>query len=212
MSKLKVKNKQLAKLREFRKGMDPAEFLSTEFRQITRALQNSFVETGSEGSIFGTIGEIKMWAGAQIPSNAFSCDGTSLSATEYPDLAAVLWDQSTQKWAWGGTGVFPDGNFNLPDMRGVVPRGVTGSSTKDPDSATRVVMNTGGNTGNSVGSYQTDEFASHNHTISVFNTGGGTVVSQGSGALVSSTQTTGNRGGNETRMKNAYVNFIIIYQ
>lgn len=46
MSKIKVQNKMLAALREYRKGMDVEEFMSTEFKQVIRALQNMFVETG----------------------------------------------------------------------------------------------------------------------------------------------------------------------
>jgi hypothetical protein len=44
MTTLKVKNRQLGKLREFRKGMNIEDYLSTELRQVFRALENQFVD------------------------------------------------------------------------------------------------------------------------------------------------------------------------
>lgn len=89
-------------------------------------------------------------------------------------------------------------------------RGVDGAAGNDPDKTSRTAMATGGNSGNNIGSVQSDEFRSHSHTES----SGGTL----SGAAGSSTYTlnnipqgTGLSGGNETRSKNAYVNFCIKY-
>ena len=45
MTVLKVKNTQLAKLREFRKGMDLEDFMSNEFRQVIRALEGLYVDS-----------------------------------------------------------------------------------------------------------------------------------------------------------------------
>ncbi len=59
------------------------------------------------------VGAIELWAGATLPEGWLECDGSSLSATEYPDLFAVL------GYTWGGSG----DNFNLPDMRSRVPVG-----------------------------------------------------------------------------------------
>ena len=84
-----------------------------------------------------------------IPSGWLLCDGSEISRSEYPSLynaVGVCW----------GTG---DGSttFNLPDMRGMFLRGVSGASENDPDADTRIVLNdNGGNTGNNVGSYQGD--------------------------------------------------------
>jgi microcystin-dependent protein len=61
--------------------------------------------------------------------------------------------------AWGyGNG---STTFNLPDFRGKFPRGVdknSGGSASgyDPDSASRNALYAGGNTGNKVGTYQSD--------------------------------------------------------
>ena len=52
MSRTKVKNSNLAKLREYRKGMDVQDYLQTEFRQVLRSLQNLYVDddTSSDGT------------------------------------------------------------------------------------------------------------------------------------------------------------------
>lgn len=84
-----------------------------------------------------------------IPYGWMLCDGSEISRTEYANLynaIGVCW----------GTG---DGSatFNLPDLRGMFLRGVSGESENDPDAENRVVLNdNGGNTGNNVGSYQCD--------------------------------------------------------
>lgn len=61
MTKIRVKQKQLAKLREFRKGMDIEEYLLTEYRQLLRALQNQYVEVDSTES-----GDVVVNRGASI--------------------------------------------------------------------------------------------------------------------------------------------------
>lgn len=43
MAKKRLKNDHLAKLRQFKKGMDVEEFLSSEHRQVIRALEESYV-------------------------------------------------------------------------------------------------------------------------------------------------------------------------
>ena len=84
-----------------------------------------------------------------IPAGWLLCDGSEISRTEY----ANLYDAIGVCWGVG------DGSttFNLPDLRGMFLRGVSGDSNNDPDAAERVVLNdNGGNTGNNVGSYQGD--------------------------------------------------------
>ena len=98
--------------------------------------------------------------------------------------------------------------FNVPYMNGVFPRGWTGAGGQDPDAASRVAANPGGNTGDNIGSYESDEFASHTHaTVSGNNNGATSGYYQ-----INSIVTTGHTqatGGNETRPKNLNVNFII---
>lgn len=84
-----------------------------------------------------------------IPFGWLLCDGSEVSRTDYPNLYAAV------GVCWGtGDGAT---TFNLPDMRGMFLRGVSGNSGNDEDADGRLVLNDyGGNTGNQVGSYQGD--------------------------------------------------------
>ena len=89
--------------------------------------------------------------------------------------------------------------------------GMDSLATNDPDAATRTAVN-GGNSGAKVGSVEADAFKNHTHTLPVSNglaglSTGGTNVFVNSGTPV----VTGIIGGNETRPKNVYVNYIIKY-
>jgi microcystin-dependent protein len=147
-------------------------------------------------------GFISMYGGSSAPVGYLLCDGTSYLQATYPNLFAAI---GTAYGSVDGT------HFNVPDLRGLFPRGVSGISGNDPDASSRTAQNTGGNAGNNVGSVQADAFASHNHLSnntqeagnigSVF--GGGNGVSTGSNAATTST------GGDETRPKNVYVTFVI---
>jgi hypothetical protein len=84
------------------------------------------------------------------------CDGTLLSAADYPDLYAVI---GMANGGQRGIGPQPD-QFNLPDLRSRFVRGVNdnallpGGGFVDPDVGTRVPGNRGGNAGNAVGSFE----------------------------------------------------------
>ena len=84
-----------------------------------------------------------------IPAGWLLCDGSEVSRSEYVNLYNAL------GVCWGvGNG---SSTFNLPDMRGMFLRGVSGESGNDADADGRIVLNdNGGNTGNNVGSYQGD--------------------------------------------------------
>jgi hypothetical protein len=62
MAKQKLKIDQLAKLRQFKPGMDPSAFLSTEFRQIVRALEQAYIETDGEPPFTIDQGTTVLWA------------------------------------------------------------------------------------------------------------------------------------------------------
>jgi len=86
---------------------------------------------------------------AQIPNGWMLCDGRQLSRSEYANLFNAI----GVAWGIGNNST----TFNIPDMRGVFLRGVSHNSGNDPDAETRVVLtNNGANSGNKVGSYQSD--------------------------------------------------------
>jgi microcystin-dependent protein len=152
----------------------------------------------------GITGSILTFAGEKIPFGYLICDGSELSRNLYSNLFKVIGT------IWGaGDG---SSTFNIPDLRGQFLRGVSGTSSIDPDASDRISKKNGGNIGNNIGSYQNDELKSHNHTISNLGT------SNGCGQLISPytnygcNPTSSNyTGGNETRPKNANVYYIIKY-
>ena len=113
--------------------------------------------------------------------------------------------------AWG----YGDGSstFNIPDLRGMFLRGVDSGAGNDPNAGERIELNPGGNSGDVVGSYQSDEIESHSHGIQARNGGSGlNNISSHASEFASSYQaSTNNYGGNETRPKNVFVTFIIKY-
>ena len=149
-------------------------------------------------------GMIMPFAGTSIPAGWLLCDGSSVLKTTYSDLYSALGD------AWGSSS---STTFNIPDLRGRFLRGVDSGSGNDPDASSRTAINSGGNTGDNVGSYQDDEFKTHNHAYDKkmsgnqwLQTGYASDSNVGFG-----NESTSNTGGLETRPKNAYVNYIIKY-
>ena len=96
-------------------------------------------------------GMIMAFAGTSdnIPDGWLLCDGSAISRSEYSNLYSAI----GVSWGTGDNST----TFNLPDLRGMFLRGVSGDSGNDPDAASRTLLkNNGGNTGNNVGSYQKD--------------------------------------------------------
>lgn len=151
-------------------------------------------------------GMVVAFAGESLPSGWFLCDGTPLSKYQYPHL----WDAIGTSWGDGTKN--PDGSdstgtdFNLPNFQGRFLRGIDNRTTggDDPDAP------------RPVGSLQGDDFKSHTHSFikdpycwdwSRRNLGSSDVWGHNPDPLTA----TENRGGPETRPKNAAVNFIIKY-
>lgn len=166
-------------------------------------------------------GAILPYGGASAPSGYLLCDGTSYLRASYSALFSAI---STAYGTADGT------HFNVPDLRGMFIRGVSGATSNDPDRTSRTALNTGGNTGNNVGSYEGAAFASHNHNatdaghihaekaiINAGGTDGPFYNAGGDGGSVTGTFTASgtanvtiaNTGGNETRPINVYVQYII---
>ena len=66
-------------------------------------------------------GEIKMWAGNEIPYGWLLCDGSEVSKTDYPELYGAIGD------LWGVPN--SSSNFKLPSLAGNVPVGYNSADT-----------------------------------------------------------------------------------
>lgn len=121
------------------------------YREVSYAALPSspYSEVAHNSSTFA--GMIAPFAGPaeKVPAGWLLCDGREVSRSEYQNLYNAV------GIAWGkGDG---STTFNLPDLRGMFLRGVSGNSNNDPDKDKRgMLINNGGNTGNNVGSYQED--------------------------------------------------------
>lgn len=154
-----------------------------------------------------------------IPTGWLLCDGSEISRTDYPNL----YDAVGVCWGIGDGAT----TFNLPDMRGMFLRGVSGESGNDFDAEERLVLNdNGGNTGNNVGSYQGDAIRNITGSFNGVERHGQVVSgafypleSQGIGSndsdwdnfFVGFDASLVVPVGSDNRPKNVYVNYIIKY-
>lgn len=128
----------------------------------------------SKVSALTNIGEIKLWGNTTPPFQWLLCDGTAVSRTTYADLFALI---STTY----GTG---DGSttFNLPDLSGRSPLGVSGAyalaSTGGAETVTLV----------------TAELPAHTHTVNNISNARSTVGS-GSASATPTSDPSGSTGG-----------------
>lgn len=152
---------------------------------------------------FLPVGAVQTFAKETPPSGWLECDGSSLERSgTYANLFGEI---GTAFGTADGT------HFNIPDLQGVFVRGWANSDASDPNRATRTASGTGGATGDNVGSYQADEYESHDHDY-----GDEVAVSSGAGSTVirsnqDSDATTASSGGSETRPKNVYLMYCIKY-
>lgn len=179
------------------------------------------------------VGEVFAVVTPACPANSAIADGGSLSrttnATLYAALGTSMGDGTTA--SSGGTsdsGCPGAGCYNKPDLRGRFLRGLDGSAGADPDKASRSALLAGGNSGNTVGSFQSYQIQSHTHTDAghthttwnptdnnhTVSSGAGTTgILQGvSGAAYTSSTGFANiqaTGGNETRPTNVNVIYCI---
>lgn len=177
-------------------------------------LNENFQALANAGGV--PAGTIVAFAGSTPPTGWLLCDGSQVSRSTY----SLLYSVTANAYGAG------DGStsFHLPDLRGRFLRGVDGSAGLDPGKASRTAMNSGGNTGNNIGSVQADAFQGHWHNyrgmtsgtgiwaIQMFTTwDGSTVSTDGVLSPISDGVNGTPRTTNETRPVNAYVNFIIKY-
>lgn len=118
------------------------------------------------------VGTVVMYIAATAPAGWVLCDGSSLSTTTYSRLYAVIGT------TYGGSG----GNFNVPDFRGVFPKGAgTTSRVAGKDSSGNFYAGT-------LGTYLTDKFQGHYHSLLDY------------GSVVSAITTTNNGVSGNSRM------------
>ncbi|GHC65194.1 tail fiber protein [Roseibacillus persicicus] len=217
-------------------GAAPSSTSAIFPRQRIASTAYSFRSESAESADNGVPpGLVSPFAGASPPEGWLLCNGQELNRIDYPELFATI-----------GTahGTSSETTFNLPDYRGLFLRGVDGpdgtNSDRDPDSATRIAIAPGGNTGNTLGSVQDDSFKAHRHFIAStqapISGDDGDLVTQAGTLVWRRVNSNGGLGGfpdlayefggndeeatvgeaslsgsNETRPKNAYVNYIIKY-
>lgn len=193
----------------------------TQTYRITTAQLKSYMQTAF-ADLFVPVGAVLPFGGTSAPSGFLLCNGSAVSRSTYSSLFSVI---GTAHGEGDGSTT-----FNIPDYRGRFLRGVDGSEGNDPDAASRTAMNTGGNTGDSVGSIQgdatkknglslTDPGHTHPTDASFYRGVGGAanftdsgVLGIGGSAHNTNSNTTGislGGGDNETRPVNASVNYII---
>jgi microcystin-dependent protein len=174
------------------------------------------------------VGGILPFGGNTAPDGFLICHGDLLNRNEYPELFDVIGT------LWGTTS---GTNFRIPTTQGLLLRGRASGSGFDPDRNSRTTIQSGGSTGDNVGSYQSHRYKSHNHSQGshkhagggTFNGSGGFIYGQAGShgkraraAAVSgnesftawtsgATGSIGNSGSNQTVGANVYVNFIIKY-
>ena len=156
-------------------------------------------------------GAVHAFAGATAPTGWLLCNGAAVSRATYAALFAAI--ASAHGSGDGST------TFNLPDYRGRIIRGVDGGIARDPDRAGRTASNAGGNTGDNVGSVQTDCIQGHIHlspvpaaganAASIATTPNSFFGSQSTGGPITDGSNGTPRISSETRPINAYVNYII---
>jgi microcystin-dependent protein len=166
---------------------------------------NADAVDGQDASVLVPPGTVVAYGGATPPAGWLLCNGAAVSRTQYAALFAAI---GIAHGSGNGTTT-----FNVPDYRGRFLRGVDGGTGRDPDRAGRTAMNPGGQTGDNVGSVQTDQFRSHSHTYT-WRAGTHTRYGDPTGEQFwydYGTNSTDPAGGNETRPVNAAVNWIIKY-
>ena len=128
-----------------------------ELKRSLAELEKSLTGTPPVGTIIGFGGNIGE-NGKNVPAGWEICDGREVSKEDakYSKLFEVIGT------AHGGNG---NPKFNLPDYRGMFLRGVDQQSRNDDEANKRVSSAAGGNIGDNVGTYESDQVGPHSHVF-----------------------------------------------
>lgn len=153
------------------------------------ARANLDVYSKAESDASGQPGDIKYTARATAPTGWLKANGAAISRTAYAALYSVI----------GTTYGAGDGfnTFNVPDLRGVVIRGLDEGRGLDA--------------GRSLGTYQADDIKSHTHEVPYGPNEGDNTSNVTNGGTTAGNITTLATGGGETRMKNVALVPLIKY-
>lgn len=149
-----------------------------------------------------------VWNSNTPPPGTLELDGSSLLKATYADLYSGF------ELSLGDQFGNADGlSFFLPDLRGRGIRGWDNGQGRDPDAASRTADQVGGPIGDNNGSCQDDELEAHTHTVKravTVNSEDGDNNEPRGWADIYLTGSVAT-GGNESRMKNMYVMWVIKY-
>ncbi len=164
------------------------------------AATKKYVDDATGGVQVVPIGGIILWTQETPPTNFLECSGAAISRTTYSELFNVIGitfgagDAST--------------TFNLPNLRGVFVRGWDNGRGVD--------------IGRNFGTFQEDDFETHNHTPIYLGGSNQDIGDPGQYVLTNSAEyngiqtiansATANTGGTETRPKNLALMYVIKYQ
>ena len=138
-------------------------------------------------------GTVVAYGSTSTPNGYIYCNGAAVSRTTYSDLFSAIGTNFG-----GGNG---STTFNVPDLRGAFIRGQDDGR--------------GWDSGRGFASYQADDFASHDHSITVWYIYGWSQSEVpaashfGWGQAQTRDEPIQNRGGNETRPKNYALRYFI---
>jgi microcystin-dependent protein len=133
----------------------PASTTITAFAKTLLDDANAAAMIATLGVNSMPVGTIIPFAGETPPTGYLECNGATVSRTTYATLFAAI----GVAWGEGDSST----TFHLPDLRGRFLRGWDHGAARDPDAATRSACNSGGQTGDHVGSVQTEALKSHDH-------------------------------------------------
>jgi microcystin-dependent protein len=181
--------------------------------------------TPAARNILVPVGTIVAFGGPVAPDGWLLCDGHTISRATYQALFGAIGTSHG-----GGDGA---STFNLPDLRGRFLRGADLGAGRDPDRASRIAANPGGNIGDTVGTLEsfatampntrfgTTSSGNHTHTFGVYGAtfnDGNAAASSFNGYALHETRATSpagdhvhtiTGGDSESRPSNIAVNYIV---